>query len=229
MRTSTLRLTLYSYLYAKNEQKRRDFSSRPLFSYYVTGVPAPSVVWLREGDVIDTTYAALANGTVRNELLLPHVDRSYLHDTLTCVAKNSNLTRPVERRVHVDMNFPPSTVRIDPVGEGGRLVAGRPQQVRCRTRGSRPPAQVTWHLDGRRIEGGGGAGGVIETVRGVLGQRLFVRHTDTICDMLAYILHDIFAIPTQMMDKELFYTKGKGLQYFFFLDLIGSTVNSLVL
>ena len=37
---------------------------------------------------------------------------------------------------------------------GWRLVAGRPQKITCRTEGSRPPAHITWHLDGARIEGG---------------------------------------------------------------------------
>ena len=53
----------------------------------------------------------LANGTVRNELSLPSVDRSYLHDSLSCEARNTNLTRPVVTTVIVDMNFPPARVR----------------------------------------------------------------------------------------------------------------------
>ena len=83
---------------------------------------------------------------------------------LTCEARNSNLTRPVSTSLHVDMNFPPTRVRIEPFEspdgrDNGRLVAGREQKVTCRSSGSRPQAGITWYLDGRRLDEG------IETVR----------------------------------------------------------------
>ncbi len=126
-----------------------------------TGFPSPRVTWSRNGRPVDATFSQLANGTVRNEVVFRGVDRSFLHDELTCAASNTNLTRPVSVTVHVDMNFAPVYVAIekgagDETGEADprrRLVAGQPAEIRCVTAGSRPPPVITWHLDGERIEG----------------------------------------------------------------------------
>ena len=40
------------------------------------------------------------------------------------------------------------------VNKGDQLVVGEPSDIVCRSSGSRPPAHITWYLDGRRIEGG---------------------------------------------------------------------------
>ena len=57
------------------------------------GRPPPKLTWSRDGRVVDNTFSVMANGTVRNELVLRKVDRSFLHDQLTCAASNTNLTR----------------------------------------------------------------------------------------------------------------------------------------
>ena len=33
-------------------------------------------------------------------------------------------------------------------------MVGEPSDIVCRSSGSRPPAHITWYLDGKRIEGG---------------------------------------------------------------------------
>ena len=40
------------------------------------------------------------------------------------------------------------------VNKGDQLVVGEASDVVCRSSGSRPPAHVTWYLDGQRVEGG---------------------------------------------------------------------------
>ena len=40
------------------------------------------------------------------------------------------------------------------VNKGDQLVVGEPSDIVCRSSGSRPPAHITWYLDGKRIEGG---------------------------------------------------------------------------
>ena len=51
------------------------------------------MTWSRGGRIVDNTFSVMPNGTVRNELVLRKVDRSFLHDQLTCAASNTNLTR----------------------------------------------------------------------------------------------------------------------------------------
>ena len=63
--------------------------------------------------------------------------------------------RPTSVAVHVDMNLAPAHVLIENKQEP--LVAGRVSEIICQTSGSRPPAQVTWYLGDRRIEGGPGS------------------------------------------------------------------------
>ena len=40
------------------------------------------------------------------------------------------------------------------MNKGDQLVVGEPSDIVCRSYGSRPPAHITWYLDGKRIEGG---------------------------------------------------------------------------
>ena len=40
------------------------------------------------------------------------------------------------------------------VNKGDQLVVGEPSDIVCRSSGSRPPAHITWYLDGKRVEGG---------------------------------------------------------------------------
>ena len=130
----------------------------------IPGIPAPRVTWSRDGRLIDESFTTHAtNGTtVRNELTVRTLDRSFLHSSFICTASNTNLTRPSSREVRVDMNFSPAHVLIENKLEP--LVAGRPSEIICQTSGSRPPAHVTWYLDDQRIEGGA----VSESVSGKL-------------------------------------------------------------
>ena len=45
-------------------------------------------------------------------------------------------------------------ISVSIVNKGDQLVVGESSEVVCRSSGSRPPAHITWFLDGNRIEGG---------------------------------------------------------------------------
>ena len=107
------------------------------------GSPPPKVTWSRNGRLVDETFTVLDNNTVRNELAFRHVDRSFLHNELTCSASNTELARPVSVTVHVDMNFAPATVDILGMAKEQRLVAGKTSKIVCRTTGSRYVLHVT--------------------------------------------------------------------------------------
>lgn len=92
----------------------------------------------------------IANGTVRNELILPKLDKSYLHKRLSCKADNTELAPERVQTVYIDLNFPPTLVQI--ANKDELLIAGRASEIRCVTSGSRPPAHIEWFLNERRIE-----------------------------------------------------------------------------
>ncbi|CAB4065520.1 unnamed protein product [Lepeophtheirus salmonis] len=116
------------------------------------GIPPPSLTWSRDGQLIDNSYQILSNGTVRNEVSFRNLDRSFLHDEFSCIASNTNLTRPIVSIVHLDMNFPPTSVNI--TNKIQQFVVGKKSEVHCRSTGSRPPAQIVWYLNGQRLDGG---------------------------------------------------------------------------
>ncbi|KAJ9581209.1 hypothetical protein L9F63_023614, partial [Diploptera punctata] len=87
---------------------------------------------------------------VRSEIIVQNLGRQDLHSQLKCHATNNNRTHPLEATVHVDMNFMPLDVRI--LGASQPLSAGRRYDLLCQSSGSRPPASITWTLDGQRLE-----------------------------------------------------------------------------
>lgn len=127
----------------------REGSSMTLICDAFNGVPIPSVKWWHNGNLVDDTYQVLANGTVRNEITFPHLDRTFLHNEISCEVENTNLTRPIRNTVTVDMNFAPMSISIDNKEE--IFVAGRPSEIICRSSGSRPPAHITWFLNEKRL------------------------------------------------------------------------------
>ena len=56
--------------------------------------------------------------------------------------------------MHSNFIFSVAPVSVLIVNKGDQLVVGEPSDIVCRSSGSRPPAHITWYLDGKRIEGG---------------------------------------------------------------------------
>ncbi|KAG0715494.1 Cell adhesion molecule 3 [Chionoecetes opilio] len=74
------------------------------------------------------------------------LQKDNLRDVYTCKAANHDLAPVLEATLQLDMNFGPEEVEIRGLEEA--VSAGRPHQVVCEARESRPPAILTWWLDG---------------------------------------------------------------------------------
>ncbi|XP_023707814.1 synaptogenesis protein syg-2 isoform X4 [Cryptotermes secundus] len=119
------------------------------------GKPRPVVKWYRNDQLASNVSTAVKTSVgghlVRSEIIVRNLGRQDLHSQLKCRASNNNRTHPLEATVHVDMNFMPLDVRI--LGASQPLSEGRRYDLLCQSSGSRPPASITWKLDGRRLEG----------------------------------------------------------------------------
>jgi len=117
----------------------------------VGGDPTPSVVWKRNGTIVDSDFIELSNSTVRNVMTVASLSREDLHSEYTCSVSNNNISSPITNTVHLDMNFPPTSISID--NKDFQLVVGSRVDIVCHSFGSRPPAHITWYIDNIRLEG----------------------------------------------------------------------------
>ncbi|KAF8795200.1 Hemicentin-2 like protein [Argiope bruennichi] len=113
------------------------------------GDPSPAVKWWRDAELLDDSYYITPQGFARNELLLASLKRTDLMTQLTCQVSNSNLTAPVTSSVIIDMNLKPTDVHITSMYRP--LSVGHPAEIVCVARGARPPAQISWWLDGEKV------------------------------------------------------------------------------
>ncbi|XP_071524055.1 uncharacterized protein [Panulirus ornatus] len=124
----------------------REGDSPGLICYTRDAWPPPRVVWFEEDTQVDDSYATDAlNEAVENTLNLVHLTRGHHRRRYTCVAANSNLTRPIAATVRLQMALDVMTVEMDEVGV---LSAGVQAEVKCTVWGSSPPPNVTWTLAG---------------------------------------------------------------------------------
>ncbi|XP_049528834.1 hemicentin-1-like [Dermacentor silvarum] len=113
------------------------------------GSPLPAVTWWREMNLLDDQYFNTSEGTSRNELLIPKLERSDARSVLTCQAWNTNLTLPVYASVTIDMNLRPLDVKVTSARDV--LVAGHRAELRCQSRGAQPAARITWWKGGQQL------------------------------------------------------------------------------
>ncbi|XP_037090114.1 hemicentin-1-like, partial [Pollicipes pollicipes] len=116
------------------------------------GYPPPRVTWLVQngsGVVRHSQPQLMQDDSVRSELELPPLRRADLRANVTCQAANNNVTGPVSTTVTLDVFFRPLRVQLD--GESGALSVGRQYEYVCSSSGSRPPAVLTWYLDGAAL------------------------------------------------------------------------------
>ncbi|PRD21196.1 UNVERIFIED_CONTAM: Nphs1 [Trichonephila clavipes] len=109
-----------------------------------TGRPTPSLSWWKGSTLLDESYTTLGRGLVKNELVLINLQREDLLATLTCQAKNTNLTIPVSKSVTIDLSLSPQEVKI--ITPRRPLSSGETLEVVCQTFGSRPPARLSWWI-----------------------------------------------------------------------------------
>ncbi|XP_047736731.1 synaptogenesis protein syg-2-like [Hyalella azteca] len=115
------------------------------------GEPPPEVVWRLGSHVVDSSWEWPRPGLATNTLTIPELQREHLHASLVCEAHNTNLTIPVTTIVTIEMNLKPAKVAI--LGAREPLSAGRDYEVACQSSDGRPPALLTWYLDGKLIAG----------------------------------------------------------------------------
>ncbi|GFT74504.1 nephrin [Trichonephila clavipes] len=108
------------------------------------GRPTPSLSWWKGSTLLDESYTTLGRGLVKNELVLINLQREDLLATLTCQAKNTNLTIPVSKSVTIDLSLSPQEVKI--ITPRRPLSSGETLEVVCQTFGSRPPARLSWWI-----------------------------------------------------------------------------------
>ncbi|XP_037805193.1 nephrin-like isoform X1 [Penaeus monodon] len=106
------------------------------------GQPPPSLIWLLNDQVIDEVTEGQEGDITRNDLTIRGVTRSMLRAHLTCRASNNKVSPPLTAMATIDMNLRPLDVNIHHPREP--LSAGRTYEVLCSSKGSRPPAVLTW-------------------------------------------------------------------------------------
>ncbi|XP_071514855.1 uncharacterized protein [Panulirus ornatus] len=139
-----------------------ELSSRVLLSCRAYGgFPDPVVEWISRDQILESSVTQ-PDGTptpsgrgggrgppvkiVSVMLHLPGLRRVDNGREVTCVASSTNLTQPHSRTITLTMYLPPVEVSVE--GVEGPLRAGLEASLICLTRGSRPPADLTWNLTG---------------------------------------------------------------------------------
>ncbi|KAG7202911.1 hypothetical protein KM043_010052 [Ampulex compressa] len=115
------------------------------------GRPEPKVRWWRGETLLDSKdeqgeFPALR----RNTLVLRELSRADLHAVFTCQASNNNISQPMSASVAIEMHLKPLSVTILS-SEHAPLSADRKYEINCMTFGSRPPAKLSWYMDGKKL------------------------------------------------------------------------------
>lgn len=107
------------------------------------GKPLPRITWWRDGDLVseDTQHFPERKKAV-GVLKILKLKRSHLLAVYSCEVSNNRVQPPLVVRVAIDMYLRPLEVNL--VGENKDLSAGRKHNITCRSKGSRPPAIITW-------------------------------------------------------------------------------------
>nr|XP_033337849.1 neural cell adhesion molecule 1-B-like isoform X2 [Megalopta genalis] len=113
------------------------------------GRPEPVVKWWRGEMLLDSKDEQGEFPSLRrNTLLVRQLSRADLHAVFTCQASNNNISQPVSASVAIEMHLKPLNVTISS-NEHAPLSADRKYEIVCLTVGSRPPAKLSWFMDGR--------------------------------------------------------------------------------
>ncbi|XP_060522794.1 nephrin-like [Cylas formicarius] len=117
------------------------------------GRPLARVSWWRDGElIVDETQYFPERAKSQSVLKIDKLTRSHLLAVYSCEVNNSKLQRPLVVRVAIDMYLRPLEVTL--LGNNPEFSAGKKYNVTCRSKGSRPPAIITWWKDGILLEGG---------------------------------------------------------------------------
>nr|XP_053643302.1 nephrin-like [Cherax quadricarinatus] len=112
------------------------------------GTPLPNVTWWQGERLLDSVWEVVGPSEVQNNLVVERLTREWHNATLTCRAANTNLAQPVSVHVVVKMYLLPTSVVIS--NPGATRVGGQLMLV-CASKGSRPPASLSWTLNGHSV------------------------------------------------------------------------------
>uniref|UniRef100_T1IV98 Ig-like domain-containing protein n=1 Tax=Strigamia maritima TaxID=126957 RepID=T1IV98_STRMM len=125
------------------------------------GWPPPAVTWWRGDILMNGNYEVTSLGIVRNDLVVPALSREHFGATFTCKASNTNLTKPMETSINLDMNckfeIDVHVENVKPLGvkihsPRRSLSAGRRYKLQCRSFGSRPLPIMAWWMGDQRLK-----------------------------------------------------------------------------
>lgn len=71
--------------------------------FVFSGDPSPNVTWWRDSELIDSDFNS-TQGFVRNTIVVRHIRRSDLLAEFVCKASNSEVGKPREAAVRLDIN-----------------------------------------------------------------------------------------------------------------------------
>ncbi|XP_049268118.1 neural cell adhesion molecule 1-B-like [Rhipicephalus sanguineus] len=114
------------------------------------GEPRPKLVWSGSGyQRLQAKEQNIREGNVtRSTLRIESLGREVLLGTFVCSVQE--MPEPMNSSFVIDMNLRPLSVRLWSVQNTSR--AELPAEFHCRALGSRPATQLTWWLDGVRVE-----------------------------------------------------------------------------
>ncbi|XP_042212137.1 hemicentin-2-like isoform X2 [Homarus americanus] len=115
------------------------------------GFPAPIVTWWQDLKLLDNSSYVISNSgpsqTV-NELTVGPLTRQLVEVPFTCRSENNPLSSPMDRTVHLKIHMAPQSVVL---GEAATVRAGMEERLECRAKGAYPEANITWTLDGKKL------------------------------------------------------------------------------
>ncbi|XP_022245373.1 nephrin-like isoform X2 [Limulus polyphemus] len=114
------------------------------------GNPPSSVIWWRDSMIVDDSFHTVSQSIVQNIFVIKTLNRRHLMATFSCQASNNNQSPPVSTTVTIDMNFKPLAVWIE--NSNRPLSTQKPSKLVCIGIGSRPTAQLTWWIGGKKLE-----------------------------------------------------------------------------
>ncbi|XP_037072922.1 nephrin-like isoform X2 [Pollicipes pollicipes] len=114
------------------------------------GSPSPNVTWWSGNALLDRSWQAAADGSVRNQLTLGPLTRDDLGAEFTCWATNHVLSPPRSTTLRMEMLLRPLSVAL--LGTNNPLSVGVTYLLTCQSTGSRPAAVITWWLGGRQLK-----------------------------------------------------------------------------
>ncbi|XP_075872115.1 hemicentin-1 isoform X2 [Nelusetta ayraudi] len=116
-----------------------------------SGVPPPSLTWLKDGRPVDATHGHLQLESAGRTL---QVTRAKLEDSgkYTCLATNA--AGEVQQHIRLSVHEPPSVAHSGDV-VNQTVLSGFPTELECKATGSPLPV-ITWYKDGRPLTSAAG-------------------------------------------------------------------------